>query len=282
MDGQRRIAEPVRRNPHFRADCAPRWRWLARGAAVMFLGAAIVRGVVMGGHLDYPGSPWLKLPGQIASTIGLAAIDIEFAGLLHHEPQDVLSHINIRPGGHMVGFDAKGARARLLELDWVESATVVRRIPNQLIITITEREPFVVWQNKGVLQVVDHGGKPMSGVRATAGNLLMHVVGEGANVAAATLVNQMESTAGLMVKLKAAVRVGDRRWDLHMKDGVTIQLPEQGVEAALKQAEAAYLDSSAQKLPLARLDLRLAGEIAYLPLRAMPAAADPQTTSSIQ
>ncbi len=163
MDGERRVAEPVMRNRFFRPDCASRYRIAARGLAVLFLGAAIVRGVVAGGHLDYPGSPWLKMPGQIAGLFGLAATDIELSGLLHHDAAEVLAHIGVKPGGPLIGFDAKKARVRLQELDWIDQATVVRRFPNQLQIAVVEREPFVVWQHKGLMQVVDQKGKPMSG-----------------------------------------------------------------------------------------------------------------------
>jgi cell division protein FtsQ len=283
MDGQRRVAGPVRRNPFFRADCQPKYRYLARGMAVCFLGAAIVHGVLSGGHLNYPGSPWLKLPGQAAALFGLAAIDIEMAGLQHHEPREVLQHIGVKPGGPLIGFDAKQAKSMLMELDWISSASVVRQFPNQLRIVVTEREPFVVWQNHGTLFVVDKAGKPMGGIAPTSSNLLLHVVGEGANLAASELVYQLESTPGLMQDLKAAVRVADRRWDLHMKNGSVIALPETGVVGAMMRAEAAYQDTLARQLVLARLDFRIDGQTSFLARFPQDAvAADPQATSSIQ
>jgi cell division protein FtsQ len=280
MDGQRRIAEPLRRNRYFRPDCAPRFRIAARSFAVLFLGLVLVRGILVGGHLDYPGSPWLKMPGQIAGLFGLAAIDIELAGLQHHEPGEVLAQIGVKPGGPILGFDAKRARALLEELDWVDSATVVRRFPNQLQILVVEREPFVIWQNHGALQVVDQKGKPMGGTPVNDGNLLLHVVGEGANIAASQLVNQMEVTPSLKQDVKAAVRVGDRRWDLHMNSGLVIALPEVGLEGQLKAIEAAYLAANASALPASYMDFRVAGEVSYRPHASIEI--DPTTTSSIQ
>jgi cell division protein FtsQ len=281
MDGERRIAKPVRQNRYFRNDCAFVYRFLARGFAVLFLAAAIVRGVILGGHLDYAGSPWPKLPGKIAGAFGLAAIDIEMAGLRHHEAAEVLSQIGVRPGGSLIGFDAKAARERLQSLDWIESASVVRRFPNQLQVTVAEREPFVIWQNKGRLFVVDRTGTPMSGVPASSGNMMLQVVGEGANTSASNLINQMEATPDLFHDLKAAVRVGDRRWDLFMKDGLTISLPEHGLEASLKLAETTYLTARANQLPVQQLDFRVAGQVIY---RASSGDIqfDPTTTSSIQ
>ena len=278
MDGERRVAEPLRSNRFFRPDCPAFFRIAARSFAVVFLAATIVRGVVMGGHLEYAGSPWQKLPGELAGMFGLAAIDIELAGLAHHNPQEVLAHIGVKPGAPLIGFDANKARTRLQELDWVESATVVRSFPNKLQITITEREPFVVWQHDAELYVVDQSGKPMSGIPVASGNLLLHVVGLGANTQAANLVNQMEATPALFLKLKAAVRVGDRRWDLYMNNGLIISLPENHADVALKLAEAAYLSGALNALPLARVDYRVSGEVAFQ----AKAAIDEITTSSIQ
>jgi cell division protein FtsQ len=282
MDGERRVAEPVVKNRFFRPDCAAKYRIAARSFAVLFLGAAIVRGVVLGGHLNYPGSPWLKMPGQIAGWFGLAATDIELAGLHQHEPWEVLEHIGVRPGGPLIGFDAKKARARLQELDWIDSATVVRRFPNQLQISIVEREPFVVWQHHGMMEVVDQKGKPMRGA-VRRKNMLLQVVGEGANFAASELVNQMEATPTLMLDVKAAVRMGDRRWDLYMKNGVVVALPETDVETALKAAEVSYFSPVVQQNAVSKIDYRVAGVVGYQAAGALPlGGVDLTTTSSIQ
>lgn len=283
MDGERRVSESVKRNRFFRPDCNRNYRIAARSFAVLFLGAAIVRGVVVGGHLDYAGSPWLKMPGKIAGLFGLAASDIELAGLSNHEPREVLEHIGVRPGGPLIGFDAKKARLRLQELDWIDSATVVRRFPNQLHISIVEREPFVVWQHDGLLEVVDQKGKPMRGTVVRGGNMLLHVVGAGANTAASELVNQMEATPTLMLEVKAAVRMGDRRWDLHMKNGVVLSLPEMDVEGALKSAETTYFSPLVQQNTVSKIDYRVAGEVVYQSATALPVGGvDLTTTSSIR
>jgi cell division protein FtsQ len=171
----------------------------------------------------------------------------------------------------------------LQSLDWVESAVVIRRFPNQLQIAIAEREPFVVWQHDGQMEVVDQSGKPMTGVSLSSNNMLLHVVGEGANTAASLLVNQMSASPGLMQEVKAAVRVGDRRWDLHMNSGLVIQLPEDDTAKAMKIAESNYLSGAFKTLPLQSVDFRLAGQTGFFALEASTLQpADPTTTSSIQ
>lgn len=283
MDGTGRRSQSMTKNPHFRPDCPRKYRVVARGFSVLFLATAIISGVIGGGHLNYPGSPWIKLPGQVAGLFGLAALDIKMTGLQHHEAGDVLSAIDVRPGGPLLGFDAKRARETLQTLDWIESAGVTRSFPNQLFIEIVEREPFVIWQHDGLFQVVDRKGTPMGGISPKEINVLLQVVGERANEAAADLVNQMEATPELFQDVKAATYVGGRRWNLLMKNNLTIALPEHDVVPALQSAQLLYFAAAAQGGKVKMLDLRIAGEVAYHAATTIDLpAADPRMTSSIQ
>jgi cell division protein FtsQ len=283
MDGQRRVSEPLAKRAKALQDCPRKYRVFARSSAVLLLLAVIAHGVISGGHLSYPGSPFQKVPGQLGAMFGLIAKDIELTGLQHHDAREVLELIGIKPGGTLLGFDAKKARIKLQELDWVDSATVVRRFPNQLKITIAEREPFVVWQNAGKFYVVDQKGRPMTGVSPHSKNILLQVVGAGANTSAAKLVNEMEATRALMQGTRAAVRVGDRRWDLHMNNGLIIALPEWGGPEILKDAEVRFLAHEAQASRVKRIDYRMRGRVAFQADNKLPdISVDPTTTSSIQ
>jgi cell division protein FtsQ len=237
------------------------WRFAARLAAVVFLFAAVARGVVLGGYLDYEGSPFGRLPGKLAGLAGMAAEDIKIDGLVHQDAEAVLRTIGVSPGGSLIGFDATEAKQLLENLDWVSSAKVQRLFPNQLEISVVEREPFAVWQRGGNYYVIDRSGAAMSTLPASLMTKLPLVSGEGAQLAAAELVNHLEAQPELMLQVKAAARVGDRRWTLYLDNGVKLLLPEEGVAEAL--AKAAELDRS-QKLfskGITAIDLRLKDRI---------------------
>jgi cell division protein FtsQ len=238
-----------------------RLRFAARSAAVAFLGLAILRGILIGGYLDYEGSPWLKLPGKLAGLAGMAAEDIRIDGLVHQDPETVLAAIGVSPGGSLIGFDAGHAKRLLESLDWVAAAKVQRLFPNQLEIAVAEREPFAIWQRDGQYYVIDKSGAAMSNISANQMTSLPLVTGEGAQTAAAELINQLEAFPALMLQVKAAARVGDRRWNLYLDSGVKVMLPEQGVAAAL--AEVAKLDESQRLLSkgITAVDLRLADRV---------------------
>jgi cell division protein FtsQ len=221
----------------------------------------VIHGLVIGGHLDYDGSPWRKLPGQLASSLGFAADDIRITGLVHQEPEALLSAIGVTPGGSLVGFDAGRARALLENLDWVAQATVMRKYPNRLDIVVTERQPFAIWQRDGAHYVIDQTGTAMSTLDPKRMSSLLLVTGEGAHRAAAALVNDLETVPQVRKHVLAAARVGQRRWTLFLDNGVTVALPEAGSSKAL--AALAKLDQAQGLLSkgIKGIDLRLPGEM---------------------
>ncbi len=259
MDGQRRIARPLGRAP---VKLQPlRWRILARFGAVVFLAATIFHGASSGGHLDYDGSPFGNLTGKLAGVVGLAAEDISITGLTNHDAQQVLDAIGVKPGSSLIGFDARAARAALRRLDWIRQAEVQRVFPNRIDISLAEREAFAIWQFNGVYQVIGRDGVPLTGLDPRNMQHLPLVTGPGANVAAADFVNQMSALPQLFVRVHAAARVGQRRWNLYLDNGVKIALPEQGLDVALKQVAALDARQGILGKGIREIDVRQPGRL---------------------
>lgn len=238
-----------------------RMRIAARTSAVLFLALVISTGLVRGGYLDYEGSLWLKLPGKAASVVGMAAEDIIISGLTHHDPEQLLAAISVTPGGSLIGFDAARAKRILENLDWIKRAKVQRLFPNQLEITVAERQPFAVWQRDQSYYVIDKSGVAMSGLPPSHMLKLPLITGEGANLAAAELFNHLEATPDLLLQVKAAARVGDRRWTLYLDSGVTILLPEKGWEDAIKTVDDVNRTQHLLSKGIKSVDLRLPGRM---------------------
>jgi len=268
MDGQRRNDQPMtracgrgQRAGFLDFGQSRQARIAARVSAVLFLGMTILHSIILGGYLNYESSPWLKIPGKLSSLVGWAADDIRITGLVHQEPEMLLTALGIRPGESLIGFDAANAKALLENLDWVSTATVQRSFPNQLEISVVERVPFAVWQRAGSYYVIDRSGSAMSNV--TPGKLpaLPLVTGEGAQFEVAELVNQLEVSPDLSSKMNGAARVGQRRWNLYLDNGITILLPEKNVAEAL--ARLAALESSQHLLSkgVKSVDLRFSGRV---------------------
>ena len=268
MDGQRRIDQPMtrgyrrgRRAGFLDFGQTKRARIAARVSAVLFLGMTILHSIILGGYLNYEGSPWAKVPGKLSGLIGFAADDIRITGLIHQDAAMVLNALGVRPGGSLVGFDATNAKALLENLDWVSTATVQRSFPNKLEISVVERVPFAVWQRAGSYYVIDRSGSAMSNV--LAGNLpaLPLVTGEGAQFMVAELVNQLEVSADLSSKVSGAARVGQRRWNLYLDNGITILLPEENVAGGLARLSALESSQNLLSKGVRSVDLRFPGRV---------------------
>lgn len=238
-----------------------RVRFAMRASAVLFLGTVIATGLIRGGHLEYDDSKWMLLPGKAASIVGMAAEDISITGLEHHEPEVLLAAIGIQPGASLIGFDAGHARRILEGLDWIERAKVQRLFPNQLAVEVKERRPFAIWQRGESYYVIDRTGSAMSGLAAAKLVSLPLVTGEGANTAAAELVNQLAAYPDILLQMKAAARVGKRRWTIYLDSGVTVQLPEQGWQDALRMADELNRTQQLLSRGIRSVDLRLAGRV---------------------
>jgi cell division protein FtsQ len=254
-DRRRRVSEFLNRGNQFRVRAG------MRVVALLFLGLVIANGLLRGGYLDYEGSKWLRLPGKAAGLVGMAAEDISITGLTYHDPETLLSAVGVTPGGSLIGFDAVMAKRILENLDWIESAQVQRLFPNQLDITVAERQPFAIWQRGDAYYVIDRTGIAMSGLPVAGMVRLPLVTGEGANVAAADLFNHLEATPGLLLQVKAAARVGDRRWTLYLDSGVTVMLPETGWEQAIALVDEIDRKQRLLSKGIRSVDLRVPGRV---------------------
>ena len=251
MDGQRRVDQQMkkqvpRNNPNFRPDISTGIRRTVRAGALAILAVSLIHGLSVSGELEGSDNPFRNWQGKLAGFAGLAADNIEMSGLTNHAPVQVLSAIGVKPGASLVGFDAETARHQLSKLDWIESAGVQRVFPNQLVIDIVERQAFAIWQNDGRFGVIDKQGTLMTGISATSFKHLPLVTGVGANTEVAELVNQLEATPELQAKVRAAARVGGRRWTLYLDNGVKIALPQMNVAQALAKVADLGMGASAK------------------------------------
>ncbi|WP_310496677.1 FtsQ-type POTRA domain-containing protein [Sandarakinorhabdus sp.] len=164
----------------------------------------------------------------------------------------------------MLAADLEAIRTRLKALDWVADASVGRRLPDTLVIDITERRPVALWQYKQRLAAIDLTGKPLTTQGLVRFNDLPIVIGPGANLRVREALALMADSP-LAKDVDAAVLVGGRRWDLKFKTGETLALPDTPQAAARALKTFARLDSQGSDRLLGgrfvRFDMRLPGRM---------------------
>jgi cell division protein FtsQ len=267
MADRRRLAQPLNQHGRPARRQAPAlWpHALARCAALIFIGFAIVYGLLAGGHLESDKGPLSELPARFAHAIGFSAEQVRITGLERHRPEQVLAAIGVKLGGSLIGFDAGRARRMMQNIDWIESASIHRIYPNQLDIVVRERQPFAIWQRDGNHYVIDRSGVAISPLEPGAAGHLLLVTGEGAQRAVAGLVNHLEAHPALLSKVRAASRVGDRRWTLHLSSGQRLLLPESREEDALARFEMLEGRFGLLARAVSDIDLRLDERVTFVP-----------------
>jgi cell division protein FtsQ len=234
------------RRDHLRNGAAVRRRrgrprWLRPAARAALIAAAVA--------VAFGGPAWLWRSGRIATAIvdgtrsllawsadiGLTVQDVTLEGRTHTLRRHVVAAIGLRRGDPLFGFDPGAIRSRLVALPWVREATVQRQLPGTVRVRIVERLPLALWQRNGRLMLVDDRGVVITRKRLQRFRDLLIIVGDDAPEHAADLIAMLGNEPVLAQRVGAAVRVGKRRWNLELKSGIKVRLPETGAAAAWRK-----------------------------------------------
>ena len=119
-------------------------------------------------------------------------------------------------------------RERLKRNPWIADATVLKLYPGALQIGIREREAFALWQKDGRVSVIADDGTVLepyvapAPAPAAAGGRQAAPQTQREGIPRRCLIAIL-SCATLV---RAAVLVGERRWNLRLKNGIDVRLPE--------------------------------------------------------
>jgi cell division protein FtsQ len=227
-------------------------------ATVVLIALVGLYGLFVGGHVAAAGNDLANRANKVLALAGFGIDDVTVSGRSHADSRQLLAALGIKRGDPIFGLDTEAARLRIEQVDWVKSATVTRLLPDAIRIDIVERKPFAVWQRGGSLSVVDAKGQPITDDNVQAYANLPFIVGfGGAREAEDILTLMAQAQPQLLSRVRAFVRVGDRRWNLRLENGVDVKLPEVGIEKAL--ADVVALDATYKifSRDIESVDLRL-------------------------
>jgi cell division protein FtsQ len=236
---------------------------VAASLAVVFIGAAVrsvLPGSVAGGSL----ATLRERLGNVTAASGLRVADIIVEGRANTPEPLLRAAIGVSKGDPILGFSVEAARARIETLSWVEHATVERRLPGTVVVSLQERRPFAIWQNQGKFLLVDRAGQVVNQDVSQFRKLPL-IVGPGAPAAASVLLDALTDRPALAEKVVASVRVAERRWNLRMTNGTDVMLPEGHETAALDRLMQLEQGHGLLERPLAAIDMRLPDRLVLRP-----------------
>jgi cell division protein FtsQ len=169
---------------------------------------------------------------KASAASGFALREIRVEGRGETAVADILSAVSANRGDPILGIDIDAVRQRLEDLPWIESASVERRFPDQLIVSVTEAEPMALWQRSQKLYLVSRDGAVIETANLGKYAKLLIIVGEDAPKKAQDLFDILAQEPELRTHVTAAVLVGKRRWNIRMDNDVDVKLPEDGALGA--------------------------------------------------
>jgi cell division protein FtsQ len=215
-----------------------------------------------------PGGMLASVRTRIAAAtadLGLRVAHIQIEGRANTPEPLLRAAMGIDKGDPILGFSLDAVRRNVERLSWVEYATIERRLPDTVVVHLQERRPFAIWQSHGKFVLIDRNGQVVTNEDVASFRQLPLVVGPGAPEAAAPLIDALTDRPGLMARVVAAVRVGERRWNLVLKGGINVMLPEGHEVAALDRLMSLQQDHALLDRPLEVVDMRLPDRLVLRP-----------------
>ena len=191
------------------------------------------------------------------ARLGLVVADIKVEGRETTDRETILAALGAGPGSPILAMSPRRAKEQLETLPWVRSAVVERRLPDTLYVRLVERKPLALWQHGGKLDLIDREGAVIPVARLDRFAKLPMVVGDGAAGHAEELLGMLASDPDLASRVTAAIRVGDRRWNVRIDNTIDVLLPADETASAWSQLARLERSSAILKRDVQTIDLRL-------------------------
>ncbi|WP_377274959.1 cell division protein FtsQ/DivIB [Rhizobium sp. R86522] len=253
------LPRPLRRLVRFvLALCSGRIalpRHLGKVGLVAFYGLVSLHGTVVGGH-----GPIVMQ--TVTASAGFAVEDVRVSGNQHTSEIDILQLLGLDGSTSLLGLDIAAARQALSELPWVESAEVRKVYPSTVEVVLRERQAYGIWQHGNDLSLIERSGSVIAPLRDNKFASLPLFVGRDAETAAAAIDEEFSQWPAIASRVKAFIRVGGRRWDVHLESGIVVRLPEENVPGALALLNRFDAEQQVLSRDIAVVDLRLPDRVA--------------------
>ncbi len=183
---------------------------------------------------DKKTASWIKQStSDLSVAAGFAVKDVLVEGREHTDAELLLAVINVRRGESIFTLNPHEAKKQVEKIGWVKKAHVERRLPDTIHIRLTEHKPMAFWKDSDGVSLINENG-----VEITRSNLnefkdLPLLRGSNAANKAPEIIAALNAYPQLMKTVDHAALIDKRRWNIALKNGQRIKLPEKKVRAAI-------------------------------------------------
>jgi len=258
LRGERTRRSPMRWRPRLDRP-APRGFGFALAVGLL-LGAAAL-GATQGGQYQAFVAREGGIGDFVARAFGFGVNVVTISGEAQLAESEILALAGIGPKDSLPFFDAARARKNLEALPLIKQASVRKLYPDRIVVEIVERTPVALWQKDGEVRTIAADGAVIDKMRDQRFSSLPFVVGDSANERLSEFMALLDASAEMRPKIAAGVLIGARRWNLKMKSGIDVKLPENDPLSAMATLVALQRQSRILDRDVLSLDLRVAGKV---------------------
>lgn len=254
----RRLISIWMRNKTDRSATRVSWKQYLAFFTVTFL-------TVSGSAVYLKAGQFIDDMAQYSVSKGFTLKIIEITGRNHTESEAIRAVMAKWRNQSIFTADLAEIRQELLNLGWVKNAVVSRHLPDRLTVKLTERQPVALLQTPAGHKLIDETGVMIEGAEVAAFSHLLVVSGTGAATRTNALLGMLESEPEIFADVWAVQLIAKRRWNIHMRSGLTIKLPEKDPVLAWSRLAKLERDTAITERDLAAIDLRVPGQLVVEP-----------------
>jgi cell division septal protein FtsQ len=184
--------------------------------------------------------------------------EVNIKGNKHLNKEEVINLTGISDYQVVTEIPLAQIQENLMKNSWVKYADIKRILPNIIEIKIKEREPKAVLWHDQQFHLIDEEGyiiEPISDDQIEERANFIIILGTNAEHSYYQVIDVLFHK-GIQHKVLSLAFVSERRWDIYLKSGVLVKLPEENIDKALDILKE-MLKEDNEKSVYSTIDLRL-------------------------
>ena len=184
----------------------------------------------------FPLSGWLAIIEKkfmdTSVSLGFSLQNVFVEGRKNTRVEEILHNMQVKKGMPILNLDTDAILKNIKNLPWVKEGLIKRKLPSSIFVYLEEKRPIALWKSADEFWLIDEWGDVINTKEIDGYNGLILISGIDAPRFVTNLIQIINLVPNLAKNVKAATRVGARRWDVFLKDGTKIMLPESGTLTA--------------------------------------------------
>ena len=190
---------------------------------------------------------------------------INIKGLNNINKEDIIEQLKLKKTNSILFINLDNLKKQIKKFNLIETVHIERVLPNTLNIKLTEKTPIGIMQENNIYKLITKDGSILTTNNLQKFNQLPIFIGKEVEKSAKDILNLL-TKVNFKEEIWSISLINERRWNLNLKKGVTILLPEKNIVKALNlinDIEESYkiLDGN-----FLEIDLRNDKQIIFKPL----------------